>query len=244
MDIAIGLTSTKAKNNMLAVEVSLLLNFIIVDDALLIDAINLSLFMRISPYLHHRQKNATTKNVTIPPMVHLVRTFVVSLPKADSTAPPPREEPMPLLADGLCIRITRVKKILAQTKMKVNRNEENAYILFGKMITALVLARQKLCGFLKQEISYSCAEESVGLLVGVSLSSADITSLVINVLLPDPTPNVLPAKDDCEFLVLTEFTLVFWAAKSSLLGFVSMGRQCCKNHRELQAKFYTQNTCL
>jgi hypothetical protein len=90
------------------------------------------------------KKNATTKNVTIPPMVHFVRIFVVSLPKADSTAPPPKEDPMPLLADGLCIRMTKVVKILAQIKMKVSKNEKNEYIFLRKNEYSFGLSKKKV----------------------------------------------------------------------------------------------------
>ena len=72
--------------------------------------------------------NATMKNVTIPLIVHPVKTLTVSLPKAFSTAPPPRDDPMPAFADGFCISITKITKTLVQTSTNVSSDEKNEAI--------------------------------------------------------------------------------------------------------------------
>ena len=63
----------------------------------------------------------TMKNVTIPLIVHPVKTLTVSLPKAFSTVPPPRDDHMPAFADGFCISITKITKTLVQTSTNVRR---------------------------------------------------------------------------------------------------------------------------
>ena len=68
------------------------------------------------------------KNVTMPLIVHPVKTLTVSLPNAFSTAPPPRDDPMPAFADGFCISITKITKTLVQTSTNVSSDEKNETI--------------------------------------------------------------------------------------------------------------------
>jgi hypothetical protein len=68
------------------------------------------------------------KNVTIPLIVHPVKTLTVSLPKAFSTAPPPRDDPIPAFADGFCMSITKITKTLVQTSKNVSSDEKNEAI--------------------------------------------------------------------------------------------------------------------
>jgi hypothetical protein len=72
--------------------------------------------------------SASIKNVTIPLIVHLVKTFVVSLPNADSAAPPPSDDPIPEFADGFCIKTTRTTKMLVQARANVSKVIESEHI--------------------------------------------------------------------------------------------------------------------
>ena len=64
----------------------------------------------------------------MPLIVHPVKTLTVSLPNAFSTAPPPRDDPMPAFADGFCISITKITKTLVQTSTNVSSDEKNEAI--------------------------------------------------------------------------------------------------------------------
>jgi hypothetical protein len=66
--------------------------------------------------------NDSRKNETMLLTVHFVSTFEVSLPNADSAAPPPRDEPIPEFADGLCIKMTKTTKTLVKTRNKYIKN--------------------------------------------------------------------------------------------------------------------------
>ena len=64
----------------------------------------------------------------MPLIVHPVKTLTVSLPNAFSTAPPPRDDPIPAFADGFCMSITKITKTLVQININVSNDERNEAI--------------------------------------------------------------------------------------------------------------------
>lgn len=87
--------------------------------------------------------NATIKNVINARTVHVVNTFVVSLPNALSAAPPPNDAPIPELADGRCIRITTMINRLVHTNTNVKINVKNPIITHCTMMIPIAFSSEK-----------------------------------------------------------------------------------------------------